>query len=132
MTFYSDLAETSLELLTEFGQDVILRKIVSSPGGYNPATGVLTPDGITGSHDTIRKALPTDPPGNRIGAGYGQTKEVGTLIQDNDKWMYMDANGPAPVLSDHIILGDTEYIIIDAQVTSPGGIPIIYLLVLRA
>jgi hypothetical protein len=130
--FYDDMAKVALDLLTEFGQTVTLRQVATGGGDYNPLTGQTTGVGLDGAFDSYRKGLPTDPPGNRIGSQYGQTLEKGNLIQDNDKWVYIDANGPAPRLQDHVIVQGIEYVTIDVQMVSPGGTPIIYLVVLRA
>ena len=128
MLFRSEMAATSLQMLTEFGMDVTLRRYNVGSSIYDPTTGIATPVAVT---DTTRKALITEQPGQRIGPQYGATLQKGSLVQEADKWIYMDANGPAPALQDHVIFNDIDYNIVDVQETAPGGIPLLYLLVLR-
>ncbi len=132
MSLYSNLAATSLKLLTKFGQDVTLRQYSQGGADYDPTTSAATPSGPTGPNDSTRKGLPIDAPASRIGPQYGTTRETGTLIVDTDKWLYLDANGVKPSLQDHVILAGTEFSIINIQEENPGGTPLLYLLVLRA
>ena len=131
MSFYARSVATTLRLLTKYGQQVTLRQFTSGGGGYDPLTGTAAT--VSAAYvDTIRQALATDAPGKRVGPQYGQTVEYNTLIQDSDKWIYMDASGTAPRLQDHLIVQGVEYVVIDVQVISPGAVPVLYLLVLRA
>jgi hypothetical protein len=131
MTFYSDMAQTALDMLTEFGQPIVLRKFSQGGGDYNPATGIGSPKGRTGSNDYTRSGLIVDAPGNKTGPQYGVTFQVGTLIQDTDKWMYMDAIGLPPKPQDHVIVQGIEFTLIDFQQINPAGTPVIYLLIMR-
>jgi hypothetical protein len=132
MSFYTRTAATSLRMLTKYGQSFTFRPYSQGGGDYNPSTGVGAPSGIAGQNDSTRMGLATDAPGKRIGPEYGNTLENGTLIQDSDKWLYIDANGAKPSLQDHIIWNSTEYSIIDVQEVSPAGTAVLYLVVLRA
>lgn len=127
MGLYSKLATTALNLLTKYGQTVTLRRYQAGGGTYDPSTGVTT----TGTLNESRKAVVNDPPGNRIGPSYGRQLQNGTLVQDDDKWMYMDASGPAPRPQDHVIVQGFEFTIIDVQMIGPGGVPVVYLLAVR-
>ena len=129
---YDRLFTSALRLLTTYGQPVTLRKFSVGGGGYDPNTGAAAASAYSNSVDTIRYAITTDAPGKRVGPQYGATLEAGSLIQDSDKWVYMDANGPAPLLQDHLIADNLEYVIIDAQTIKPGTKTLMYLLVLRA
>lgn len=135
MSFYSEISDLVLEMLTEFGTSVTLRRYSQGGGNYNPDTTISVPLGITGTYDETRKALLADQPGSQISIHFGQTLQNGSLVQSSDKWVYMDASGSAPTLQDHVILGSSDlpidYSIINVQVTSPGGVPVLYLLVLR-
>lgn len=127
MSFYSEIADTALKLLTKFGQDVTLRQF--SPGGgggYNTGTGKVVANAQPGSNDLIRKAVIVDAPQNRIGPQYGTNMKKDTLIQDITKWAYMDANGPAPRVNDKLIVRGIEYVIINVQEHNPGGTPLMY------
>lgn len=132
MTFYSKLTATTLRLLKKFGQPLVLRPYSIGGGDYDPVTGVATPDGMTGQYDETRQCLPTDQPGSQIAQRFGQTLQDGSLVQSADKWVYMDGVGRAPTLQDRILLQGVEYAIINVQVTDPGGVAVLYLMVLRA
>ena len=129
---YTRLFQTALRLLAKYGQPVTLRRYTQGGSDYNPATGAASPAGPTGINDTIRNGLPTDAPGKRIGQQYGQVVETNSLIQDTDRWMYLDANGLPPTQQDHILYGNVDYSIVDVQTYSPGGFPVLYLVVIRA
>lgn len=126
------MAKTVIEMLKEFGQDIILRQVAIGGVSYDPNTGAAAAAGGLGEYDAVRRGLPTDQPGNRIGPEYGQTLQGGTLVQDSDKWMYLDASGSKPTLSDLIIYQNVVYSLISVQETNPGGIPLLYLVVMRA
>lgn len=120
-------------MLTKYGVSVTLRSYSAGTGSneYDPNTGTGTPLGLTGTYDTTRKALITDQPGSQIQRKFGQSLEKDTLIETGEKWLYLDANGIAPDLQDHIIINNIDYSIVDVQVTGPGNIPVLYLLVLK-
>lgn len=126
---YNRLASTSLKLLTKYGQPAILR--VKSTGGYVPGNSGATPIGDTGLYDEPRVILATDQPGNRMAQQFGQSLQNGTMLQRSDKWVYVDANGRRPLLEDLLIFNGTTYNIIDSQEINPGGVPLLYLVVLR-
>ncbi|BAV74203.1 hypothetical protein PCAU_1994 [Pseudomonas chlororaphis subsp. aurantiaca] len=44
-TFYDEMAVMALEMITEFGQPVLIRDI--KPGEYDPGTGTAGPDTVT-------------------------------------------------------------------------------------
>lgn len=131
--FYEDMAATALELLEEFGRPVTLRSF--SPGGggkYNPATGRAVSNGQATQKDTTRNAVVVDAPANRIGPQYGQKLDTGTLVQDDNKWLYMDANGEAPTSRHKVVFDNKQWNVFNVQAYSPAGIPLMYLVVLRA
>lgn len=130
MTFYSDLAETSLEMLTEFGASVTLRAFSVGGSDYDPNTGLASAS--SGYTDSTRKGLLLDQPGSQIQRKFGETMGSNSLIQNAEKWVYLDASGNAPRLQDHLIVQGLEYTIVDVQVTAPSGVPLLYLLVLKS
>ena len=132
MSFYSRLAGTTLKMLTKYGVSVTLRPYSVGASDYSPSTGVASPSGPDGSYDGVRKGLLTDQPGSQIQRKFGQTLQENSLVQSSEKWLYLDANGPAPRVQDHIVYDSVTYTIIDSQVTAPGGTPLFYLLVLKA
>ncbi len=118
MTFYSDLADTGLELLTEFGQDVT--RCALTAGVYDPATGLVTPTAT----DTTRKGALFD-------FGAGQTLARGTLIQGGDKRLLLAATATVSP-QDHFIIGGVEYVIVSIGEISPAGTVVLYDIHLRA
>lgn len=127
---YARIAKNVLKSLTKFGQNITLRQYSVGGSDYDPATQGTTTAMDTYT-DTIRKGLVTDQPGTRIGPQYGTNMKTNTLIQDGEKWLYVDAIGVAPKVQDHMLVNGVEYAIADVQVTGPGGIPLFYLVVLR-
>jgi hypothetical protein len=127
---YNKIAARVLKSFTKYGQDIILRQYSVGGGEYDPQTQTASVSGGTPTN-TTRKGLVTDQPGTRIGPQYGTNAKQNTLIQDGEKWVYIDAIGPAPKIQDHVILGGIEYAVADVQVTGPAGIPVFYLVVLR-
>lgn len=132
MSYYSDVASRAAKTIRRRGRKVILRRISYGGGDYDPATGVGQPIGIEGSVDTTRYVITADQPANRVAQQYGVTLASGTLVQNNDKWVFMDALGPKPALNDRVIFDNVDYAIIDSQETNPGGTAVLYLIVLRA
>ena len=132
MTFYSKVSAMVVRNLTKYGLSVTLRPLSEGGGDYDPDTGLASPSGTAGTYDETRKALLADQPGSQISIHFGRTLQNGTLIQDSDKWVYMDADGAVPKLHDNVIIQSIEYKIVNVQVTNPGGVAVLYLLVLRA
>ncbi len=109
-----------------------MRRYSQGGGDYDPNTSTGAPVGTSGTYDETRKALIADQPGSQISIHFGQTLQNGTLIQRGDKWLYLSAaDGSMPTLQDHVIIGTLDYSIVDVQVTNPGGIDLLYLIVLR-
>jgi hypothetical protein len=131
MALYDKLALVALRLLTKYGTDVVLRQLSAGGGDYDPSTGEAIPEGNDGSSDSKRKALVLDQPGTQISQRFGSTLQSNNLIQQGEKWLYMDAKGAPPVMQDKLILTGIEYVIIDVQEYGPGAVPILYLLVVR-
>ncbi len=132
MDFYPKLAATALKLLTKRGRAVTLRQYFAGGGFYDPNSGASNNVGTPGNQDSIRRGVTTDAPGKRVGPQYGEVIEQNTLVGDNDKWIYLDANGPKPNLADHILFDNLNFSIVDIQEVNPGGVPLLYLLVLKA
>lgn len=130
-TPYDRMANTVLKQLTKYGRPVVLRQYSASGGDYDPRFGGATPVGEDGANDSIRQALVADQPGSQIGQRFGSTLDGQTLVQQGEKWLYLDAKGAAPSLEDKIIFDNVTYQLIDVQVCQPGLIPVFYLLVLR-
>ncbi len=132
MSFYSDLQETVTELFTEYGVVTTLRPYYASPGGYNPSTQSSNPPGIDGAYDENRVGILADAPGSRLAQQFGNTYGLATQISRMGKWVYIDGPGTIPKVGDHLIVETVDYAIIDVQMIGPGGIPLMYLIVLES
>lgn len=128
MALYDKMATTAARLLAKYGRTVQLRQQSTGSGDYDPATGTSTPEVLT---TTDRKALALDQPGSQISQRFGNNNQANTLINQGEKWLYMDAKGVAPAMQDAVIIDAIEYRIIDVQVMGPGGVPVLYLIVVR-
>jgi hypothetical protein len=127
---YVRLANNVAKKLAEYGRSVTLRQYPNGASGYNPATLSVT-SATTTPVETIRNALVTEQPGTRIGPQYGTNTKPNSLIQDAQKWIYMDANGPRPNPNDKVVIDNVEFTVTDVQETAPGGIAVFYLVVLN-
>jgi hypothetical protein len=114
--FYDDLASVSLDLLTEFGQVVVLRQFTM--GSENTTTGV------------VDLGTPTDI--NAVGIledyvyrRFGDTVDQGTLVMGSDKKLVIYCT-VRPTTKDHIIVDGNEYDIVTIKSTNPAGTPLIY------
>jgi hypothetical protein len=128
MALYSKLATTALRLLTKYGAEVTLRQSSVGSGDYDPPTGAVTREADV---DTTRKALLLDQPGSQISQRFGNNNQANSLVQQGEKWLYIDANGVAPALQDKIIISHVKYTIVDVQEMGPGGIAVLYMIVVR-
>jgi len=117
MSFYSDLAKVSLDLLTRFGQTITRRACTA--GAYVPATGTATQT----TTDTSRKGAIFD-------FGPGVTYIRGQLVKATDKQLLVDATGPI-IETDHFVVGGTEYTVVTLGEISPAGTPVVYDLHIR-
>jgi hypothetical protein len=127
---YAKTARSVQKTLARYGQSVTLRRYSVGGGDYRPGNQVANLAGGA-PVDSIRKALVTEQPGTRIGPQYGVNLKEGTLIQNAEKWLYMDAIGIEPRPNDKVIINGVEFMVVDVQGTAPGGTVLFYLIVLR-
>ena len=118
MTFYSESADLSLELLTEFGQ-TITRRVVTA-GVYDPTTQTV----INTNADTSRKGAIFD-------FGRGETTSRGNLIQGTDKRLLMDATGLA-AMTDIYIIDSITYTVVSVGEINPAGTSVLFDMHVRA
>ena len=124
MTFYADMADTSAEMIAEFGQDVTLT--LSVPGAYDTATGTTAaPDVSTQTVKGVEEA-------------YSARSIDGTLILAGDKKLHvspLNAAGAAitaPQVESTVTFTDGSVWTVKAVMPlSPGGTPLLYTLQLR-
>ena len=124
MTFYGDMAATSAELLTEFGQAVTLTE--STPGAYNTATGEPAAPDVT----------------NQSAVGvvrdYSSRSIDGTLIQVGDRLLIVGPKTTAgavlaePTVESGVTLADeTVWTVKRVETVKPAGVVLAYRLQLR-
>ena len=121
-TFYDEMAVMALEMITEFGQPVTIRK--TEVGEWDPELGGEVP-GAT--HEQIAQGILLD--------FTGQEFQNNSLIRQGDKKLKIAANGLAwvPGLLDKVIAqGRTWSIVPPLKEVSPAGTPILYELQVRS
>lgn len=126
---YNRLAQRVVVQIAKYGRDITLRQYPMGSSSYDPTNLTVGSDATTPAEYTL-KGLVTDQPGKRIGPQYGTNMKKGSLIEDGQKWIYINGTGPKPRPNDKVILGNIEYTIDDVQETAPGGVVLLYLLVL--
>lgn len=118
---YAASADTSLRLITKFGQSVTRRAYVA--GNYSTSTGAVSQT-IT---DTTRKGalLPLG-----LITAQGSAVIKGTLVQVGDTQLLLDAEGPV-LLSDHYVIGNKEYTVVSFEELAPAGTVVLNTIHLR-
>ncbi|MEX5531443.1 hypothetical protein [Pseudomonas syringae] len=122
MAFYEEMAVMALDLITEYGQAVIIRDSVK--GGYNPGTGTTSPDTVT---ERTAQGILLD--------FTGQEFQTNSLIKVGDKKLKIAAKGlelPPTLLSKVVVQGRTWSIIPPLKEINPAGTPLLYELQVRS
>lgn len=122
MAFYDEMAVMALEMITEFGQPVIIRDI--KVGEYDPETGSTPPDTVI---EQTAQGILVD--------FTGQEFQNNSLIKQGDKKLKIAAQGLdwAPGLLNKVIVqGRTWSIIPPLKEINPAGTPILYELQVRS
>ena len=119
MSFYSDMATKTDELLQSFGQSVTMNR-VSAPV-YDPDSGVVTSSSV-----------------EYVGTGaVFKFKQKYDGVELGDRELYLSpyqTNGsmfPMPTTDDQFVIGSTTYAIKNVVETSPAGTAVLYQLHLR-
>jgi len=122
MAFYDEMAALALEMITEFGQLVIIR--ATTVGEYDPETGSTPPDTVI---DQTAQGMLID--------FTGQEFQNNSLIKQGDKKLKIAAQGLAwaPGLLNKVIAqGRTWSIVPPLKEINPAGTPILYELQVRS
>jgi hypothetical protein len=115
--FYSGLAAVASRLLAEKGQSVSFSR--TTGGSKNAATGVTA----GGSVSTYT--------GNGAGFDYNRAERDGTIIQDGDIRLILEAVTTTPEPNDECTYDGIDYRVMSVKETSPGGTVTHYELQLR-
>ncbi|MFW9088185.1 hypothetical protein ACOI7N_27065 [Pseudomonas sp. P2758] len=122
MAFYDEMAVMALEMITEFGQPVIIRE--TTVGEYDPDAGTAPPD--TTKEQTAQGILLDFT---------GQEFQNNSLIKQGDKKLKIAAQGlewVPDLLNKVIIQGRTWSIVPPLKEINPAGTPILYELQVRS
>lgn len=122
MAFYDEMAVTTLNMITEFGQPVIIRATIV--GEYDPETGSAPPESIK---EQTAQGILLD--------FTGQEFQTNSLIKQGDKKLKIAAQGLVwvPGLLDKVIgQGRIWSIVPPMKEVNPAGTPILYELQLRS
>ena len=113
MTFYSDMADTADELITEFGQAVTLK--VSAGAAYDPETGSST-------------VTYTDQAGHGCVVDFDKKLIDGTKVRIGDKLVLLSPLGISePKDGDQLVIGaETWQLVPPVTVTAPAGVAVLY------
>lgn len=123
MAFYDDMAALALELLAEFGKEVVLKKR-SPSGAYNTATSKVAQAATSSTVRIAYKAQPESQAGNsgvvsrRVEAIISSTDTAGVVVT-------IDAE-------DNIVDGSRVYKVTDPGAISPAGTVVAYDAVLES
>lgn len=122
MAFYDEMAVMALEMITEFGQPVIIR--ATTVGEYDPEAGTAPPDTVI---DQTAQGMLID--------FTGQEFRDNSLIKQGDKKLKVAAQGLAwapELLNKVIVQGRTWSIVPPLKEINPAGTPILYELQVRS
>ena len=113
MTFYSDMADTADELITEFGQSVTLK--VSAGAAYDPETGSSV-------------VTYTDQSGHGCVVDFDKKLIDGTKVRIGDKLVLLSPLGVSePKDGDQLVIGaETWQLVPPVTVTAPAGVAVLY------
>lgn len=113
MTFYSDMAATADELITEFGQSVTLK--VSAGAAYDPETGSSA-------------VTYTDQVGHGCVIDFDKKLIDGTKVRIGDKLVLLSPIGVSePKDGDQLVIGaETWQLVPPVTVTAPSGVAVLY------
>lgn len=122
MAFYDEMAALALDMITEFGQPVIIR--ATTVGEYDPEVGAAPPDTVI---EQTAQGMLID--------FTGQEFQNNSLIKQGDKKLKIAAQGLAWVpglLNKVIVQGRTWSIVPPLKEINPAGTPILYELQVRS
>lgn len=116
MSFYEDMARTSLELISEFGKNV---SIVNRSGAHNPIEGTVAIVKNTSTAKAVQQ-------------NYSVKEIDGTTIKKGDKKYLLAASGLHEKPSVGMELVDEKnYSIISVEEIKPADVPLVYFLQVR-
>lgn len=118
MTFYSDLAAVASALLTDKGQTISFSR--DNVTAFDPASGSET------------KGAPVTFSGKGAIFGYNASEVDGTVVQQDDKRLILEAVDTPPLIGDEATVGSVAHRVISVETVAPAGEAVIYKAQLRA
>lgn len=115
MSFSSDLAATAAELLTEFGQPVIVTRF--GMGVQNPLTGVVTPSETVSTETGVMLDFEY--------RSFGESMAGTNVLLQNNKRLVMTVVTKVKA-GDHVEVDGEIYRIMVAKLVNPAGTRILY------
>lgn len=108
MTFYAEMTDVAVEMLTEFGQPVALESL--SAEAYNPATGEMA--------QTMTRYE-----GMGVALDYSQRDIDGTVIKQGDRRIFIAPDlGATPKTGDTLTLAEgTVLQVVSSKPLAPAG-----------
>jgi hypothetical protein len=120
-TFYDNMAETALSLLSQFGQSVTIKRETNT---IDPITGVTSTVTVTGSFTAI------NPPasGGTVEAFDNRLGGEAALLYENLRFLIIAASGAPfePRANDLVQMGGVWYTVLGMTPISPAGTPLVY------
>jgi hypothetical protein len=113
MTFYSEMAEMATELITEFGQDIVITRETEEE--INPVTGEVEVEANT--QEFIVKGVMKKYPENLVDE---------TRITSSDREIIIEASVVEPLLTDTVSINSQEWPIMEIHSINPAGTPLVY------
>ncbi|MDD5385351.1 MAG: hypothetical protein PHG89_10790 [Gallionella sp.] len=114
MSDFLDWAELQADVADTISGFGLVTQRAYTVGAYDPATGEAT----TSTADSTRRGVVLD-------FGAGQTLCRGTLIQQGDKRLLLDAVAPVN-MQDHFIVNSVEYVVVSIGEINPAGTCVLY------
>lgn len=115
---YAELAETALEILSDFGADVIITRVTT--GTYDPTTGA---NAVTTSNVTVKGVV--------LDYRYGETQLAETNIQAGDKRLLLEA-AATPGMNDRFTANGKMYAAVSIGEVNPAGTNVLWDIHVRA
>jgi len=118
MGFYDDMAAVAAKLLTDKGQTITFSR-----------DNVISFDAALGKETT---GVATTYSGKGAIFDYNASEIDGTVVQQNDKRLILEAVDTPPLIGDQATVGSVAYRIINKEAVTPAGEVVIYKAQLRA
>ena len=120
--FYDEMADVALELIEEFGQEIVISR--TTAGEYDPVTGIGG-GSITETQTVLALVLPAS---KGTVEAFDQKLVSGTLVESNLRALKIAAKSCtwAPSPGCKVTLYGHDWSMIGVTESNPAGIPLVY------